>query len=390
MRTMSPQFTASLRYSHIVAAACNLYFPSAPTTPVGVPVEDGEVTIDRTAQNRRVASVRIPWSLAQGATLGVDLRQLTLGGYADIKRGLRYADGTVELAALGHLRVESVTWDTLSASANLELADRMSQVRDEPLTAPYAAKGNRPAQVAVDLMTAVFGASITYLTPYNPTDVMGDTIYNEARSDALSDLEQSYGAETYFDADGNFVFAARPGDSEPVVWTVDAGQTGVMIDADENLDRTGIYNGALVQGQPAADQPPITSLAMFTDPSSPIRWGGPFGKVALVADSTSVTTQAQADATAQSLLNLRLKQTRNLTLTSAPNPALEAGDTITVLFPDGRLETHLVDATTISLATDAQQILTRTLTAPGSRGADQLFMGRAAWREAADAQLVPA
>jgi hypothetical protein len=374
----------------VLAAACQLYFPDDLTTGVPVPVEAGTITIDRTAQNRRSGSVQIPWSLAAGEDLGVDLRDLTLGGYAQVSRGLRYADGSTELMALGRLRVESVTWDTLAASANLELADRMAQVRDEPFTAPYAAKGVRPAAAAVAIVTAVFGSSISYSTPYNPPDAMGDTIYSGERSDALSALEQSYGAETYFDANGNFVFAAKPGTSEPVVWTVDAGTAGVMVNASENLDRTGIYNGVLVQGQPTADQPPFSSLAVFTDPTSPIRWGGPFGKVALIADSTSVTTQAQADATAQSLLNLRLKQTRSLTLTAAPNPALEAGDTIEVRFPDGRDETHLVDATTISLGTDSQQILTRLLATPVVAAVDQLYMGRDAWRQLADAVLVGA
>jgi hypothetical protein len=387
MRPATTQFLESLRFSHIAAAGCSLYFPAAPTVAVPVPVEAGSVTIDRTAQNRRVGQVQIPWSLAAGADLGVDLRQLTLGGYAIVSRGLRYADGSTELIPLGKLRVESVSWDTLAATASLELADRMSQIRDEPFTTPYAAKGKTAAGAAVDIVTAVFGASIAYHTPYNPSGLMGDTIYSGARSDALSDLEQSYGAETYFDAVGDFVFAAKPSDTDPVVWTVDAGVTGVMVNAAENLDRTGIYNGVLVVGQLAADQPPITSLAMFTDPTSPVRWGGPFGKVALIADSTSATTQAQADSTAQSLLRLRLKQTRSLTLTNAPNPALEAGDTIGVVFPDGRTETHLIDQVTINLSTDSQQILTRTQTAPTTA---TVLTGDQALDEALDAQLVAA
>jgi len=391
MRTASAHFTRALRTSHVIASSCQLYFPNDLSTAVPVPVESGTVTIDRTAQNRRVGSVQIPWSLDAGEDLGVDLRDLTLGGYCKLARGLRYADGTTELMALGMLRVESVSWDTLAASANLELADRMSQIRDEPFTAPYAAKGLHPAVVGVGIVTDVFGSSISYSTPYTPPDLMGDTIYTGSRADALSALEQSYGAETYFDADGNFVFDEKPGDGEPVVWTVDAGAVGVMVNAAENLDRTGIYNGVLVQGQPSADQPPISSLAMFTDAASPIRWGGPFGKVALVADSTSVTTQAQADATAQSLLRLRLKQTRSLTLTSAPNPALEAGDTIEVVFPDGRTESHLIDATTIALGTAAQSILTRSLFSPTTPASvDLLYRGRQAWREIADAQLVAA
>jgi hypothetical protein len=365
MRTVSDKFLRSLRESHILACACRLVFPDGQTADV--PVEEGSVTMDRTAQARRSGTVRIPWSLRQGTDLGLDLRSLPLGGYAQVRRGLRYADGSTELVLLGHLRVESVTWDTLAASASLELSDRMAQVRDEPFTTPYSALGKRPAQAAVEIVRAVFADTIDYLTPYDPATVIGDVLYTATRPEALSDLEQGNGAETYFTADGDFVFDQKPGDSEPVVWTVDAGDTGVMVAANESLDRTGIYNGVLVKGQPAADQPPVSALAVYSDISSPIRWGGPFGKVALIADSTTVTDAAQAQASAESLLRLRLKQTRSLELTAAPNPALEAGDTIRVLFPDGRDEHHLIDAVTVDLSTGAQRITTRSQAALGIR-----------------------
>lgn len=385
MRPASDHFLAALRQSHVIAAACELLFPGS-AEPVPVPIEAGEIRIDRTAQNRRAGSIQIPWSLSAAQDLDLDLRTLTLGGYAIVKRGLRYADGSTELITLGTLRVESVTWGTLEASASLELADRMAQVRDEPFVAPYAAVGQRPADAAIQIVRDVFGATIAYSKPFDPPGPLGDVVYSTTRTEALSGLEEGYGAETYFNADGAFVFAAKPGDGEPVVWSVEAGEGGVMVDASENLDRTGIYNGVLVKGQAAADQAPVSALATFDDPESPIRWGGPFGKVALVADSSTASTEAQAASTAQSLLRLRLKQTRSLELTSAPNPALEAGDTIEVVFPDGRDETHLIDAVTIDLGTDAQHIVTRTQASPVTAPAldpvpDRLFYGAQAWQE---------
>ena len=45
----------------------------------------------------------------------------------------------------------------------------------------------------------------------------------------------------------------------------------------------------------------------------------------MISQSSSVQDTAQALDVAESLLNLRLKMTRSLTLTAAPNPALEAG-----------------------------------------------------------------
>ena len=366
MRPASPKFLELVRGSHVIAARCELIFPGRPE-PVEVAVQDGSLRIDRTAQNRRAGQVTIPWSLRVGEDLGLDLRTLALGGYARLYRGVRFADGSTELVLLGLLRVESVSWGTLEAAASLELADRMSQVRDEPFTAPYSAGGLRAHEAAIGIVHQVFGDGIEYRAPYAPTDVITDATYTGSRTDALSALEQAYGAETYFDADGAFVFDRRPGDDDPVVWTVDTGANGVMVNATENLDRTGIYNGVLVEGQGDATLPPISALATFTDPTSPIRWGGPFGNVALLVQSSTVQTVEQAQATADSLLNLRLKQTRSLDLTAAPNPALEAGDTIRVVFPDGRDETHLIDAVTVELGTAAQAIVTRTHEAPHTR-----------------------
>src|SRR5215831_8669395 len=111
MRPATPKFLTLIRESHVIAAACQLIFPDG--TAHDVPVQAGSVRIDRTADNRRAGTIQIPWSLDAGANLGIDIRTLSLGGYAIVSRGVRYADGTVELIQLGRLRVESVTWDTL-------------------------------------------------------------------------------------------------------------------------------------------------------------------------------------------------------------------------------------------------------------------------------------
>ena len=128
----------------------------------------------------------------------------------------------------------------------------------------------------------MFGASITYSYPFNPAAVMGDVFYSDSRAEALTALEQSYGAETYFDADGNCI-AQAPTGAEPVVWTVDA--TGIMVDADEALDRTGIYNGVLVRGQQTGDAAGVGG-GLLHHPDVPDPLGQPrSGKVLLVADA---------------------------------------------------------------------------------------------------------
>ena len=552
LRPASDRFLAAVRSTHLVASSCELLFPGE-TESVTVPIEGGDVTIDRTALIRRTASVQIPWSLEAGHDLGLDLRALPLGGYARLRRGIRYADGTREFVALGHFRVESVTWKTTDERASLELADRMAQVRDEPFTTPYSpvdtgasitrtgtlthgspivtglsttadlsggmnvsgiglppgttiasinsgsqitlsqpanlfaqkdvaglpnnavlkeidgtdnlivgmivnlgnnsdgqpmnrsgtttiasidsdsqitmsqptanvtfrgpgypggyaraqftapatqtltfGGGKRIADAALDIVAQVFGTTIEYRKLYDPNVILTDVFYSQNRGDAVSELAAMTGGETYFDANGAYVFDVIAGEGPPV-WDVDAGTSGVLIDADESLDRTSVYNGVLVSGQASATDAPVSALVVDDDPASPTLWGGPFGKVARIEQSSAVQTVPQAEEAAAALLADRLGLTRSLTLTQAPNPALEAGDIVRVVFPDGRDEIHVLDAIRIPLGADGAQTLVTRSTDPGaasmSREAPRRFgvhYARAAWLEVAGARRVAA
>lgn len=536
MRPVSPRFLASVRQSHQVVVNCDLIFPDG--SRVTVPVEGGEIAMDRTALIRRSGSVQIPWSLDAGADLGLDLRTLPLGGYAEVSRGIRYPDGTQEYARLGLLRVESVSWLTMEDRASIELADRMAQVRDEPFTVPYAVGGQRVALAAVAIVQQVFGGGISYQAVYNPGIFVSDAYYTGGKDDAVTKLAQSVGGEAYFDASGNFVFDGPPGavditrngnladesavvsglsttsdlvpgmtvyglglvgarrilavnsastitldgkantygykngqtragskgvseisDTSDVmagmtvtglgipagtvvqsidgptaltlskastftgnpilyytapnpisleflgasgsltnpVWLIDTGERGVMLNADEALDRTGVYNGVLVEGQNTAADAPVSALVYDADPTSPTYWNGPFGHVVRIEQSAAVTSVTQAQQAAQSFLDHRLGLTRSLVLTTAPNPALEAGDVINVRFQDGRDERHVIDALHLDLGPEGSQSLTtRSVYTPAALSAQVprarrpigVYTGRRAWREASRARRV--
>ena len=177
-----------------------------------MPVEGGRVTIDRTAQNRRAGTVQIPWSLELGDDLGIDIRTLPLGGYALVSRGLRYGDGSTELVAarpaagrvgvLGHAR------DVARRSSWPTGWRRSATSRSRPRTPPPA----DARQAAVGIVQGVFGDHDRLPHPATSRPPCWPTcIYTGSRADALSALEQGYGAETYFDANGDFVFAEKPG-----------------------------------------------------------------------------------------------------------------------------------------------------------------------------------
>jgi Domain of unknown function (DUF5047) len=540
MRSTTGDFLQTLRESHLVDAELELYFPDAPGTPVPVPVLAGTIRIDRTSQIRRSGSVQMPWTVGASDELGVDIRTLPLGGYAIPKRGVRYQDGTRELVSLGLLRCEAVTWSEVEQIATIELADRMAQVRDESFQTPYVATGKRVAIAAKEIVEEVFGGTISYDVRFDPPTILQDVTYADSRLTAVFELARAAGAETYFDADGDWIFdiaagreafvlfgnishgsavvtglsstadlrvgmtvtgegvpagrkiaainsssqvtldgpiylsitkevygkntwrevhvsetdelspgmamtkisgalglqsgttlvaITRPGEngviklSKPLthdgtspvsftapggstellfagaasaypVWTVDTGETGVMLDASESLGRTSTFNGVLVSGQANAKSPAFSVLVTDSDPGSPTLWGGPFGKVLRVERSSAVQTVDDATATATAMLNEGLGLARSLTITAAPNPALEAGDTIGVEFADGRSEVHIVDSLDVSLGTEAIRLATRTTSRPGVEAFTPLaakrsvFTGSDVWAQLRERLLV--
>ena len=364
MLQVSNRFLAAVRDTHAVSVAAAVYAPTDLITPVPVQIISGEVRVDRDARIRRQGTLNIAFTL-EDPTIRDLVRELPFGGYATVERGIQYADGDVERIQLGRFRVDSIVWGELQGMASLTLSDRMAQVVDEQLTAPYAPAGMKPTDAVVDLIDQVFGDTIAYhvLTDPSSENALGDTIYSDDRAGAVNDLASSINAEALFDNLGDFVI--RPVDPNPApAWTVDAGSTGSMITASETLDRSSVRNGVAVTGQPDAEAPPFYALATYDDPDAPTRWGGPFGKVPLLSQSTSVATQDQADATARSLLNLRLGLQRTLTIDALPNPALEPDDVIELVFADGRTEQQVVNSTRIDIgATDALSLTTSSTVA---------------------------
>jgi Domain of unknown function (DUF5047) len=350
MLTVSDRFLQALRQSHGVSVAAALYSPSAPTVPVSPQILGGSLTCDVDTRSRRQGTLEIAFSLADSVTTEL-VRELPFGGYCVLERGIRYADGTIERVQLGRLRVENVTWIELQGRASLTLADRMAQIADETFTTPFVPSGQKPSDAIVTAVQQVFGATIAYhvsTTPATETALV-DVVYDADRAAAISDLAAGINAQAFFDNLGDFVLRPRPSTVGEPVWSFDSGELGVMINASESLDRSSVRNGVAVRATPDPTLPPIYSLATDTDPASPTRWGGPFGKVALIVNSNSIMTQAQADSTAARLLNLRLGLSRTLELRGVPNPAIEPGDLIEIVHADGRSELQYVNSLEIGL-----------------------------------------
>ena len=395
MLAASDRFLAAITNSHRVTVSVTVLPPGQP--PIKAQVVGGSLRADRDARIRRQGSVAVAFDLALNAD---QVRDLPFGGYVELRRGILYADGTTELLLVGTMRVDNVSWSRSEGVATLELADRFAQVQDEPFVTPWAPSGLLPAAAAEQAVRDVFGSTIDYHITAGGGSALVDTVYDQDRAQAVGDLASSIGAVAYFDAAGGFVLAPAPPDPATVdpVWEFEVGDGGTLLDVNENLDRSAVRNGVAVRGIADPALPPVFALAVDSDPASPTRWGGPFGKVALISTSSSVQSQAQADSTAASLLNLRLGLARTITLRGVPNPALEPDDVVLACFPDGREERLRINATSLPLdpAGPLELVATghyhpaSTFEPVRARQSIKVFGGAAAWTQLDDARLVEA
>lgn len=168
---------------------------------------------------------------------------------------------------------------------------------------------------------------------------------------AVQEIAAVMGAECYCDADGVFRIAELPDPAtvEPV-WTIAAGEGGVYISADRGMSLDGVHNAVLAYGENAeSGTAPVSSLVVDGDPDSPTYWGSAFGhRPAFYSSATLITT---GQCTAAATLKLRAAQAPNASadISSLPNPALEPGDVIRALYPDGLKEIHQVASFTVPL-----------------------------------------
>ncbi|MFE0088751.1 hypothetical protein [Streptomyces sp. NPDC059016] len=134
------------------------------------------------------------------------------------------------------------------------------------------------------------------------------------------------------------------------VWEIRAGEGGAYVQASRGMSLDGVHNGWLVRGENTeSNVAPVSALVVDSDPGSPTYWGGPFGhRPAFYSSAVIISSGA---ATAAGTLKLRASVAPNATadLSSLPNPALEPGDVLRVVYLDGSAELHQVHSFPVDL-----------------------------------------
>lgn len=322
------------------------------TDPVGEPLNvlGGGVKFDATADIWSSGTITV----AEAWPGPVNELLTVFGGEIFLARGVDTGAGGVAWSPMGYFRVTTDDQDDAAKGPiTVTLDDRMMTIKESELIFPRVFEPGTTVQAMVEnLVLDVYPLAVIEYDSGSGATVLGRQITVEKdRQAGLADLADSLGQFVYFDERGVLRFADIPDTTEPV-WTIRAGRRGTLVKPRRKLTRTGVYNAIAVFGEGMDDTPPVYAIAYDASPTSPTRWGGPFGKIPRRYASPFITTWSGARSAASSMLRRLLGAPYSVSITVIPNPALRPFMPIRLIYDDGTREMHVID--TFELPYDVQ------------------------------------
>lgn len=367
MRAASDSFFAALRGSHRVISRARLVAPlQSGILPTGLALNpldgpssgadtgllaivSGDVVSDITADITSTLNltVKAQWPATAAAPV------TPYGQEIYVENGVVYGNGTTEYVGLGYFRINSVEQeDTPAGSLAITAEDRMANIRDaRPVVAVEFGAG-ASVQAVIDFLVGEVLPGVPIVYDWNAAaDLLATThIMTDDRLGFIKALITSRAKVMFFDYAGRLQIKSAADPKKGSVYTVNHGRGGVLVNMKRGISRDAVYNAVVASGDAAGENPPVRGVAFDESPTSPTRWGGPFGKVPRFFSSTFLQTDDQCRAAAQSLLSKAVGLPYTVSLSSASNPALESGDVITVSYGDAYpSETHICDRITYGL-----------------------------------------
>lgn len=365
MFPVSAQFLSALRASHQAVVRVDAYTAGASTRLAeDLPVSGGSVTADASSQVRRTLDLTVSDSALMPTSEGDVLSPHGTELY--VLRGVQYPTGDTEWCPLGVFRVDDVKRGFADAPVQVSAVDRAKAVADRKFEKPRQPTGsqNRVQWITTLAQEVWPGLAVTNSTGNTDAMPYPPPVWEHERWDAIEELATSIGAEVFFGSRGGLMIRPEPTITDPVVWWVDTGASGVLVDGERVISRERTFNVVVATGEAAGPFAPARAVAEDTDPASPTRVTGPFGRVPTFYNSPLLRTTTQASKAANGLLGRARALNRQLELSSIPNPALEPGDVIEVRLDDGTRERHLIDKVTCPLEPSSVMELSTRSTNP--------------------------
>ena len=359
------KYLDALRYSHEARLRVTLY--DADGLVGTLPVVSVRLKIDGTAAIRRTGSIEVaidPWGTPSRSII----EQINVqAGEVKIEHGIAWPNEPTDWVTIARMRIADGSKALLGSSRNIELYDRalllqeykfptlfpMDKVKPSPPGIPelYIDLIERAVAQTLPDVTIIVDPIIDVTEKPTPHQSFGR---GDDRLDAIITMAEALDAEFFNDNVGDFVLVdATPTVTTPV-WTVDAGEDGVLISMEEAYNRQEQYNAVGLTAS-AEDEQDIYAFVWDDEPTSPTFFDGPFGKrpIFLAETFTHVPTATKVESIAIRRLQSYLGATRSLRLNTLYNPLLQPGDRITVEWPDGASEVQIIDSIDLTLGDGA-------------------------------------
>lgn len=385
MESSSARFAESIVGTHRAVSRVQLLLPnvgggvpqfgSAPTGGLELPLLDGDITMNSTADIKATLSVTIPgdyWD--EVAPFGAELF---------CERGVDFGDGTRELIPLGYYRIEGASQDRSPyGPIRVDADDRSSAFAQIRIIYPYQVPAgtthrqlfNTLVNGSTDLTAATIatygmypGKAMTILwdrAGYDPdaATITSGPVVDDSVSDFLSKLVAGKGAVIRFRTTGEMSIERRDPDlTAPADFVLREGATGTLVQASRSINRTGVINMVRATGSDPAHQTGYR-LSYITDPNSPLRWNGPFGPSVRYYASPVLTTSDEADAAAETILGHSTGLPTEQSLWAIPDPRVRPLDVAGAIVGNLAPVNQVVDEITIPLVGDSPLLVkTRTL-----------------------------
>lgn len=354
MKPISDAYLRSLSGAHkmlVRARVCSSF--QTGTNPVGSfqPVLDGVVTFDAKAATRGTADVTLEGTKRWPIFASSDLAPY--GNELYLERGIEFSDASVEYVKLGYFRIQGPDQEGLSDSPiRVTCVDRMQAIVDGRLLTPRQfVTGTTLEFIVSALITEIYPtATIEWDDASLLLTTTRSLICEEDRFGFLNDLVTSLGKVWYWDHRGVLVIKNAPLPTSAPVYSINHGVNGVLVTFARSLTREGSYNAWVATGEGGDTNTPVRGVAIDGNPASPTYFYGRFGQIPGFYSSPFLTTNAQCQAAAQSLLNQQLGLPYTIRFGTIVNPALEPYDVVNVKYSHREAqETHVLDTVNIPL-----------------------------------------
>lgn len=366
MRPATPEFRKAINQSHKLAVEILVRSPAGTLLAVfndPIVITAGSVTLDHNAATRG----RIDLTLVDDSTLNlVPNKPSSLlapcGNQIVVKRGIEYPNGLRELIQLGVFRIDRTVVNDSGNDLSIQVAalDRSSIVIDARFEEPYQIAAGTLVETAI--FNLVKEAVSDVVADFPGTGFVTPAVIGEEGGDrwALAQgLAKASGLLLYFDGDGRLKLVPQP--SGGPVATLSEGEKGVLLQAGREWTRQGAYNRIIATGENTAEVTPVRGVATDLNPASAMYYHGAFGKVPGFYSSQFIVTAAQAQAAAETMLNLQLGTMEVVNFGALVDPTLEPGDVVRITRARAGIdEDHAIDQLTIPLsANDTMTGVTR-------------------------------